>query len=45
MISYVEEARVIHKELGVFNSYLAERLSQKMEDYETNFIGLGEIKG
>ena len=45
MISYVEEARVIHKELGVFNSYLAERLKQKMEDYEANFIGLKDMEG
>ena len=44
MISYIDEARVIHEELSICSVYLAERLRQKIEAYETNFIGLKDIK-
>lgn len=40
MVSYVDEARVIHEELGIYSVYLADRLRQKIENYETNFIGV-----
>lgn len=39
MMSYVEEARVIHGELMDCNEYLADRLLSMIERYEINYLG------